>query len=146
MIRNYLIMIISNLGCQVCSQFQKTATIHSVPHRRQGLLVYSVIKNVIKWRYFPRYWPVVLGIHRSPVNSPHKGQWRGTLVCVFFDLRLNKRLSKRDTGELRRHSAHYDALYNWPACQLALYWQTRYDWSSRVTQDILHKIVPVLVK
>ena len=30
---------------------------------------------------FPRYWPFVRGIHRSPVNSPHKGQWRGT--CMF---------------------------------------------------------------
>ena len=30
--------------------------------------------DVIKWNYFPRYWPYVRGIHRSPVNSPHKGQ------------------------------------------------------------------------
>ena len=27
---------------------------------------------------------------------------------VFFDLRLNKRLSKRVAGDLRRHRAHYD--------------------------------------
>ena len=33
--------------------------------------------DVIKWKHFPRYWPFVRGIHRSPVNSPHKGQWRG---------------------------------------------------------------------
>ena len=26
---------------------------------------------------FPRYWPFVRGIHRSPVNSQHKGQWCG---------------------------------------------------------------------
>ena len=32
----------------------------------------------------------------SPVNSPHKGQWRGALV--FFYLRLNKRLSKQSWG------------------------------------------------
>ena len=31
--------------------------------------------DVIKWKHFPRYWPLVRGIHRSPVNSPHKGQW-----------------------------------------------------------------------
>ena len=30
--------------------------------------------DVIKWKHFPRYWPFVRGIHRSPVNSPHKGQ------------------------------------------------------------------------
>ena len=47
--------------------------------------------NVIKWKHFPRYWPCVRGIHRSPMESPHKGQWR---FDVFFDLRLNKRLSK----------------------------------------------------
>ena len=36
--------------------------------------------DVIKWKYFPRYWPFVQGIHRSPVNSPHKGQWRRALM------------------------------------------------------------------
>ena len=30
--------------------------------------------DVIKWKQFPRYWPFVRRIHRSPVNSPHKGQ------------------------------------------------------------------------
>ena len=25
----------------------------------------------IKWKHFPCYWPFVLGIHLSPVNSPH---------------------------------------------------------------------------
>ena len=32
-------------------------------------------------------------IHRSPVNSPHKGQWRRAFH-VFFDLRPYKRLNK----------------------------------------------------
>ena len=36
--------------------------------------------DVIKWNHFPRYWPFVRGIHPSPVNSPHKGQWRGPLM------------------------------------------------------------------
>ena len=30
--------------------------------------------DVIKWKHFPRYWTFVRGIHRSPVNSSHKGQ------------------------------------------------------------------------
>ena len=29
--------------------------------------------DVIKWKRFPRYWLFVRGIHRSPVNSSHKG-------------------------------------------------------------------------
>ena len=51
--------------------------------------------DVIKWKHFPRYWPFLRGIHRSPVNSPHKGQWGGALTFSFFDLHLNKRLTKQ---------------------------------------------------
>ena len=48
--------------------------------------------DVIKWKHFPRYWPFVRGIHRSPVNSPHRGQWRGAWVLY---LHLDRRLSKQ---------------------------------------------------
>ena len=41
---------------------------------------------------FPRDWPFVRGIHRSPVDSTHKGQWRGALILYPL---LNKRLSKQ---------------------------------------------------
>ena len=57
----------------------------------------TIHDDVIKWKHFPRYCPIVRGIHRSPVNSPHKGQWRGALM-FSFDLRLNKRLSKQSWG------------------------------------------------
>ena len=44
--------------------------------------------DVINWKHCPRYWPFVRGIHRSPVNSPHKGQWRGvlmfSLICAWI--------------------------------------------------------------
>ena len=29
---------------------------------------------------YPRHWPFVRRIHRSPVDSPNKGQWRGDLI------------------------------------------------------------------
>ena len=35
---------------------------------------YVVHDDVIKWKHFPRYRPFVMVIHRSPVNSNHKGQ------------------------------------------------------------------------
>ena len=53
--------------------------------------------DVIKWKHFPRYWPFVRGIHRSPVNSQHKGQWRGGLMFPLI-CALNKRLSKQWWG------------------------------------------------
>ena len=40
--------------------------------------------DVINWKRFPRYWPFVWGIRRPPVNSPHKGQWRGALMYSFI--------------------------------------------------------------
>ena len=39
--------------------------------------------DVIKWKHFPRYWPSVMGIYRSPVDSPHNGQWRGALMSFL---------------------------------------------------------------
>ena len=45
----------------------------------------STTDDVIKWKHFPRYWPFVEGIHRSPVTRSFD---------VFFDLRLNQQLSK----------------------------------------------------
>ena len=73
--------------------------------------------DVIKWKHFPRYWPLVRGIRRSPVNSPHKGQWRralkSSLICVW----INDWVNNRDAGDLRCHHAHHDVtvLYgcNW---------------------------------
>ena len=40
---------------------------------------------------------IVWGIHRSPVNSPHKGHVTRSFD-FFFDLRLNKQLSKQSWG------------------------------------------------
>ena len=42
-------------------------------------------EDIIKWKHFPHYWSFVRGIHWSPVNSPHKSQWRRALM---FDLPL----------------------------------------------------------
>ena len=50
--------------------------------------------DVIKWKHFPHYWLLVRGIHRSPVNYPHKSQWRGALM-FYLILHLSKHLSKQ---------------------------------------------------
>ena len=57
---------------------------------------------------FPRYWPLVRGIHRSPLNSPHKGQWLGALMFSLIRAWTNGSVSNRDIGDPRRHRAHYD--------------------------------------
>ena len=64
--------------------------------------------DVIKWKHFPRYWPFVRGIHRSPVNSQHKGQWRRALMFSLIWAWINGWVNNGEAGELRRHRAHYD--------------------------------------
>ena len=67
--------------------------------------------DVIKWKHFLRYWTFVRGIHRSPVNSPHKGQWAlmFSLICVW----INGWVNNREAGDLRRCHTHYDAILMW---------------------------------
>ena len=64
--------------------------------------------DVINWKYFPRYWPFVRGIHRSPVNSPHKGQWRGALMISLICVWINCWVKNREAGDLGRRRGHYD--------------------------------------
>ena len=64
------------------------------------------------WRHqmehFPRYWPFVWEIHRSPVNSPHKGQWRGALMFSLICAWINGWVNNCEVGDLRSHRANYD--------------------------------------
>ena len=64
--------------------------------------------DVIKWKHYSRYWPFVRGIHQSPVNSPHKGQWRRFLMFSLICARINGWVNNREAGDLRRHRAYYD--------------------------------------
>ena len=70
----------------------------------------SVHDDVIKWRHFPRHWPFVRRIHRSPVNSPHKGQWRGALMFTLICARIKGWVNNCEAGDLRRNRAHYDVI------------------------------------
>ena len=72
------------------------------------LTVSTLHDDVIKWKHFPRYWPSVRRIHRSPVNSPHKGQWCGALMFSLICTGINGWVNNGEAGDLRRHRAHYD--------------------------------------
>ena len=64
--------------------------------------------DVIKWKHFPRYWPFVRGTHRSPVNSPHKGQWSGVFMFCLISAWMNGWVNNRVADDWRRHRDHYD--------------------------------------
>ena len=45
----------------------------------------------------------VRGIHRWPVNSPYKGQWRGALLFSLICAWTNGWVNNREAGDLSRH-------------------------------------------
>ena len=84
------------------------------PHKPLGVsgshCHYIIHDDVIKWKYFPRNWPFVREIHRSPVNFPHKGQWRGALMFSLIYVWINDWVNNREAGDLRRQHGHYDVI------------------------------------
>ena len=45
-----------------------------------------------------------------PVNSPHKGQWRGALMFSLICVWINGWVNNREAGDLRRYRVHYDVI------------------------------------
>ena len=91
---------------------------------------------------FPRYWLFV----RSPVNSPHKGQWHGALMFSLICVWLNGWVNNREAGDLRRCRAHYDvtvmqSMCTWSRserlCHLGKSKQCRLDASNGLNHGVL---------
>ena len=74
--------------------------------------------DVITWKHFPRHWPFVRGIHLSPDKSPHKGQWPGALMLSLISAWINGWVNNRESSDLRRHRAHYNAILMCNSCQV----------------------------
>ena len=45
-----------------------------------------------------------------PVNSPHKGQWRGALMFSLICVWINVWVNNREAGDLRRYRVHYGVI------------------------------------
>ena len=64
------------------------------------------------WRHQMETFSALLAIctGNSPVNSLHKGQWRGAVMFSLICARINGRVNNREAGDLRRHGTHYDVI------------------------------------
>ena len=64
------------------------------------------------WRHQTETFSALLALCTGnspvPVNSPHKGQWRGALMFSLICAWINDWVSNREAGDLRRHRGHYD--------------------------------------
>ena len=89
---------------------------------------------MVSWRYEPvhqqaYYWPrfefseswwrhqmetfsallaICAGNSPAPVNSPHKGQWRGALMFSLICVWINSWVNNGEADDLRRYRAHHD--------------------------------------
>ena len=67
------------------------------------------------WRHQMETFSALLALYAGnflwPVNSPHKGQGRGVLRCTLICTWINGWVNSRETGDLRRHRAHYDDIF-----------------------------------
>ena len=73
------------------------------------------ISSVSWWRHqietFSALLAFVRGIHRSPVNSPHKRPVTRSFWCFLWSaLWIIGWVNNREAGDLRRHRAHYDVI------------------------------------
>ena len=93
-----------------CMDSNPDYSINWITTLKSWLLYFSIHDDVIKWKHFSRYWPFVRGIHRSPVNSPYKGRWRGALMFSVICAWINGWVNNRKAGDLRQHRAHYDVI------------------------------------
>ena len=64
------------------------------------------------------------GIHRSPENSLHKGQWRGALMFSLICVWIKGWVNNCEAGDLRRYRAHYDVTIMLSPCDLEIWWMT----------------------
>ena len=66
------------------------------PHMLHIPIIYD---DIIRWKHFPHYWPFVWGIHLSPVNSQHKGQWRRALMFSLICVWIKGWVTNRESGD-----------------------------------------------
>ena len=84
-----------------------------------------VTKQCSWWRHqmetFSALLALCAGNSPVPVNSPHKGQWRGALMFSLIYVWINGWVNNSETGDLRRHRGHYDVIImDW---YIAICWQ-----------------------
>ena len=79
-------------------------------HRTHCTEVWPWRDDVIKWKQFLRHWSFVRGIHRSPMDSPHRGHQRRALMISLICVWTNVWANTRDAGDLRHHRTHYDVI------------------------------------
>ena len=71
--------------------------------------------DVMPWKRFPCYRPLVRGIHRSLVDSSPNGPITWSLMLSFLLTQTNSWINCWIIGALKRHDVHWDVIVMWHA-------------------------------
>ena len=146
------------LACQITSLTIVYHLFGCRSKKTSALLTFrrGIHDDVIKWKHFPRYWPFVRGIHRSPVNSPHKGQWHGALMFSLICVWIHGWVNNREAGDLRRYCAHYDVtvMFTWEfpaqmasnAENVSIWWRHHVTVGSSVKSSFVSSLCRVMIQ
>ena len=81
---------------------------------RPVLLIHIYLTGPPWWRHqmetFSALLAICAGNSPVPVNSPHKGQWRGALMFSLISAWINGWVNNREAGDLRCNRAHYHVI------------------------------------
>ena len=81
---------------------------------KHGNLAQGLVVSHTWWHHqmetFSELLAICAGNSPVPVNSPHKGRWRGALMFSLICAWINDRVNNREAGDLRRHRGHYDVI------------------------------------
>ena len=74
----------------------------------------QIITEIPWWRHqmetFSALLALCVGNSPVPVNSPHKGQWRGALMFCLIRAWINSWVNNCEAGDLGPYLAHYDVI------------------------------------
>ena len=73
----------------------------------------------------------------SPVNSRHKGQWRGVLMFSLICVSINGWVNNREAVDLKRYRAHYEVTVMDPSDLLAVEQAYNYPTTNNVTLAVI---------
>ena len=108
-----------HLGC-------RGRTFHGIDFCERAWVLIEYVWEALKawWRHQMKTFSALLAISagNSPVNSLHRGQWRGALVFSLICAWINGWVNNGEAGDLRHHRAHYGVtvMVLFPGCLLCL--------------------------
>ena len=119
-----------NISIPVLSDNEIKSSMRSLRSTLTGQSISLVVHNpngrflqisALDWSRSKRWWrhqmetfsallAICAGNSPFPVNSPHKGQWRGALMFSKICVWINGWVNNREAGDLRRYRANYEVI------------------------------------